>query len=297
MAKLEIEKVGYGIVPYGPGAGTLAVGVYFKEVEGEYTYEKPEDEKKDGTVWTDDEIAAHGLMADMLNLIKEKDIPEEWSKFLLAKHYGYFIGDCIAKAEHRPVTAKFFEMLDSAALAIQLKVIKERVIDPEKQKSEIMKQLAAPMGVLVVGPNNYTGRDDFYQRFRIILCKYPLDDEPNFNPMACVEIGNHNFATGILDFDGDFEKQKKIIEEVYNKEKDRTYYWAKVVGFKLFWVIPIYTTFEVGFADYGGIFWLTKSSLIYDLNKRHQNFKDQIEEEKFVKFSRKNSQLITTNND
>jgi len=218
MAKLEIEKVGYGIVPYGPGAGTLAVGVYFKEVEGEYTYEKPEDEKKDGTVWTDDEIAAHGLMADMLNLIKEKDIPEEWSKFLLAKHYGYFIGDCIAKAEHRPVTAKFFEMLDSAALAIQLKVIKERVIDPEKQKSEIMKQLAAPMGVLVVGPNNYTGRDDFYQRFRIILCKYPLDDEPNFNPMACVEIGNHNFATGILDFDGDFEKQKKIIEEVYNKE-------------------------------------------------------------------------------
>ena len=218
MAKLEIEKVGYGIVPYGPGAGTLAVGVYFKEVEGEYTYDKPKEEKKDGTVWTDDEIAAHGLMADMLNLIQKKDIPEEWSKFLLAKHYGYFIGDCIAKAEHRPVTAKFFEMLDSAALAIQLKVIKERVIDPEKQKSEIMRQLAAPMGVLVVGPNNYTGRDDFYQRFRIILCKYPLDDEPKFNPMACVEIGNHNFATGILDFDGDFEKQKKIIEEVYNKE-------------------------------------------------------------------------------
>ncbi len=87
------------------------------------------------------------------------------------------------------------------------------------------------------------------------------------------------------------------IYEVYNKEKDRTYYWAKVLGFKLFWVIPIYTTFEVGFADYGGIFWLTKSSLIYDLNKRYQMFKDQVEEEKFIKFSRKSSKLITTNND
>lgn len=93
------------------------------------------------------------------------------------------------------------------------------------------------------------------------------------------------------------KSDKYKIYEVYNKEKDRTYYWAKVLGFKLFWVIPIYTTFEVGFADYGGMFWLTKSSLIYDLNKRHQDFKDQVEEEKFIKFSRKNSQLITTNND
>ena len=87
------------------------------------------------------------------------------------------------------------------------------------------------------------------------------------------------------------------IYEIYNKEKDRTYYWAKVLGFKLFWKIPIYTTFETGFADYGGRFWLTKSSLIYDLKKRYQVFKDQVEEEKFIRFSRKNSQLITTNND
>ena len=218
MSKLVIEKVGYGIVPYGPGAGTHAVGVYFKETEGEYSYETPKEEKKDGTVWTPEEVAAKGLMTDMLKLIKDMDIPKEWTAFLLAKHYGYFIGDCIAKADHRPVTAKFFEMLDSAALAIQLEVIKNRVIDAEKQKSEIMKQLAAPRGVLVVGPNNYTGREDFYQRFNMVLCKYPLNDNPEFNPMACVEIGNHNFATGILDFDGDFEKQKKIIEEIYNKE-------------------------------------------------------------------------------
>ena len=62
------------------------------------------------------------------------------------------------------------------------------------------------------------------------------------------------------------------------------------------------TITEGGVLYLNGIFQVTKNgqnygSLIYDLNKRHQNFKDQVEEEKFIKFSRKNSKLITTNND
>lgn len=218
MAKLVIENVGFGIVPYGPGSGTQAMGVYLKEVEGDYDYPTPEEKKKDETEWTDVEIAAHGLLTDLINKVKEANLAEEWSKFLLARNYGYFIGDCLAQSAHRPVSAKFFEMVDSAALAIQLRLIKERVVDAEKQKGEIMRSLAAPMGVLVVGPNNYTGRDDFYQRFRIILCKYPLNEKPEFNSMACVEIGNHNFSCGILDFDGNFETQAGIIDEVYCRD-------------------------------------------------------------------------------
>lgn len=218
MAKLVIEKVGFGIVPYGPGAGTQAMGVYFKEVDGDYDYPTPEEKKKDETEWTPEEIAAQGLLTDLVKQVKELDLAEDWSKFLLARNYGYFVGDCLAQTAHRPVAAKFFEMVDSAALALQLRIIKDRIADPEKQKSEIMKNLAAPMGVLVVGPNNYTGREDFYQRFRIILCKYPLNSDPKFNAMACVEIGNHNFSCGILDFDGDFESQAGIIEEVYCKD-------------------------------------------------------------------------------
>ena len=38
--KLVVDNVTYGLVPYGPGTGTRALGVYFKEAEGEFDYER-----------------------------------------------------------------------------------------------------------------------------------------------------------------------------------------------------------------------------------------------------------------
>lgn len=220
--KLVVKDVSYGIVPYGPGCGTHAISVVFGEEEGDYTYEEPKVEKKDKTIWKTEEIAAWGLLQDVLAALKEKELGDEWSKFLLVRNYGYFVGDCLSAPEHRPVSSLFFDMVDSSALAIQLKVLKENMggADDEKMKSAYLKQITAPSTVLVTRPLHFTGKDDFYQRFHFILCKYPLEKEylkDNFNKMqmAIVEISNHNFATGILDFDKDVEEKMESFKTTY----------------------------------------------------------------------------------
>ena len=86
----------------------------------------------------------------------------------------------------------------------------------EKLKAEYMKHVSSPLTALVCEPKFFTGKEDFYQRFRTILCKYPLGEDVQINPMVCVEIGNHNFASVVFDVN-DFEKEKDIIEDRYQK--------------------------------------------------------------------------------
>ena len=110
------------------------------------------------------------------------------------------------------------------ALDVQTRVIKDRVLQgaeataesEEKLKAEYMKHVSSPLTALVCEPKFFTGKEDFYQRFRTILCKYPLGEDVQINPMVCVEIGNHNFASVVFDVN-DFEKEKDIIEDRYQK--------------------------------------------------------------------------------
>lgn len=219
---MVVKSVEYGFVPYGPGCGTHGIGVFFGEEDGDYTYPEPTEKKKDNSAWTPDEIAATGLLKDVLQIFKDKDLGDEWSKFLVCRNYGYFVGDCLSAPEHRAVSAIFFDILDSSSLAVQIRIIKDKVgaSDKEKLNSEYMKQLNSPLTNLVTSPVHFTGKDDFYQRFRFITCKYPLDAEylkENFNKMqmAIVEISNHTFASGILDFDGDVEQQMAAFKDTY----------------------------------------------------------------------------------
>lgn len=211
--RLVIEKVAYGKVPYGPGSGDTSVAVYFNEVEGEYDYEPlPE---TDGKKPTEEQNVAYGLMSDLLAKLKEADLENRWSEVLCAQTYVYFIGDCIASKENRPYSAAFLELVDKTAVEIQRRIIESRVKGDEERKSALMKQLAAPLTCFVCKPTYFTGSDDFYERFRIIICKYPLDSkEPGFNQMSVVQIGNHNFSVAIFDID-DFANQKSIIEDAY----------------------------------------------------------------------------------
>lgn len=220
--KLVIKSVEFGITPYGAGNGTHAVKVEFDEVEGTYSYEEPKEPKKDGSIWTNEEIAAFGLMQDVIKLLEEKDYGKEWSKFLLARNYGYFVGDMLAAPEHRDVSEKFFDLIDSTSLASQIKWLKDvtGITEEDKLKAEYMKRLTAPLTTLVTKPLHFTGKDDFYQRFRFIVCKYPLGKEylkEHFNDMsmAIVEIANHNFAVGIFDFDGDTKEYFESYKDIY----------------------------------------------------------------------------------
>ena len=163
-------------------------------------------------------------MMDLIDILKKKNLENRWSEVLLAKNWVYFIGTCVVDPEHRKYSAPFFELIDKVALDVQTKVIKDRVLQgaeataesEEKLKAEYMKHVSSPLTALVCEPKFFTGKEDFYQRFRTILCKYPLGEDVQINPMVCVEIGNHNFASVVFDVN-DFEKEKDIIEDRYQK--------------------------------------------------------------------------------
>ena len=219
--KLVINDVEFGKVPYGYGNGTSSLAIYFGEEDGEYTYEAP---KVEGKTFVEEEIVAHGLMMDLIDILKKKNLENRWSEVLLAKNWVYFIGTCVVDLEHRKYSAPFFELIDKVALDVQTRVIKDRVLQgaeataesEEKLKAEYMKHVSSPLTALVCEPKFFTGKEDFYQRFRTILCKYPLGEDVQINPMVCVEIGNHNFASVVFDVN-DFEKEKDIIEDRYQK--------------------------------------------------------------------------------
>lgn len=215
--KLVVKDVEFGKVPYGYGNGTSSLAIFFDEVDGDYTYEAPKDsgDKK----FVEEEIVAHGLMMDLIDILKKKKLETRWSEVLLSKNWVYFVGSCLASPDSRKYSAPFLELVDRVALDVQLKVIKERTnLDPDddKMKSEVMKRIQAPLTAFVAEPKYFTGKDDFYQRFRTILCKYSLEDNAEFSPMACVEIGNHTFASVVFDVH-DFSKEKKVIEDRYLK--------------------------------------------------------------------------------
>lgn len=212
--KLVIEKVHYGLVPYGPGTGNRAIGITFAEAEGEYTYEAEKDEKGNPVTTDPTTIAAAGILGDILKEVKEKELELPWANYLLGREYIYFIGTCTAAPEHRPVIESLLEGLSKMGLDVQKKSFES--IAPEDKLGEVKKQLRAPMPVWVGEPKYYTGRDTFYEYFNLVLLKLPLTDGVQFNQMTMVEVANHAFSTYIIEMNKkDFENQKKVLEDSY----------------------------------------------------------------------------------
>lgn len=212
--KLVVDKVNYGLVPYGPGTGTRALGIYFSTKDGEFTYEAEKDEK--GNPITSDKIIinAAGILQDILNEIKNKKYEVPWANFLLGREYVYFIGTELASPDYRKIIANLFEGLSHMALEVQKKSFEN--IEDEKKLAAVKKQLHAPMPVFVGEPKYYTGRDQFYENFNIILLQLPLGEGDKFNQMAMVEVANHAFSTFVIKMDKEnFEKEKKVLKEKY----------------------------------------------------------------------------------
>lgn len=215
MSKLIISKVEFGKIPFGAGAGTSSIAVHFGVADGEYDYPAPKpNPKKPDYVYTPDEIAGHGLMGDLLKIIDAQGLGEEWTKVLVIQNYIYFVGECMAAPEHRAVASEFLNAFDACALAVQVELIKQREPDPEKQKAIIANNGIQPaLSFYVSAPKYFTGASEWYEHFRFLMVKYPLD-ETSINPMALVEMGRHRFAVGILDIK-DIEKDTKTIADKY----------------------------------------------------------------------------------
>lgn len=205
--KLKIEKIEYGITPFGADYGNHAIAAYFKAVDGDYDYKKEElqhisDDEKEVAL-TDEDIAGYGLFDDLIRIAKEANLEEELNKYLLGNATMYFIGDDFTADEHRTISMKFFEKLSYNSKDMQLVEIKriaaERKMD---EKSAIMHYIRAPYTVFAGSPINYTGVDQFYENFNYIVMKLnPCLKEPA--PIAAIEAQNHKFASMIIEANDD----------------------------------------------------------------------------------------------
>lgn len=212
--KLIVEKVHYGLVPYGPGTGNRAVGITFAEADGEYTYEAEKDENGQPVTTDPVMINAAGLLGDILKAIKDQKLELPWANFLLGREYVYFIGTETASPEARPIISAMMEGLAHMALDVQKKSFES--VAPQDKIGAVKKELHAPMPVWVGEPKYYTGRDTFYENFNLVLLKLPLEEDTTFNQMTMVEVANHAFSTYVLEMDSEsFESKTKVLDEKY----------------------------------------------------------------------------------
>lgn len=220
--KLAIDKVAYGLTPYGADYGNHALAAYFKAVDGDYDYKKEElkhisDDEKEVAL-TDEDIAGYGLFDDLIQKCDEAGLSKELESYLLGNSTMYFIGDDFTADEYRTISMKFFEKLSYNSKDMQLVEIKriaaERKMD---EKSAIMHYIRAPYTVFAGSPINYTGVDQFYENFNYIVMKLNgCLKEPA--PIACIEAQNHKFASFIIEADdSNIEEIKKDIEDNWVK--------------------------------------------------------------------------------
>lgn len=212
--KLVVDKVTYGLVPYGPGTGTRSLGIYFKETEGDFDYKAELDDKGNPLTEDTNAINAAGILGDILNKIKADKLEQPWASFLLGREYVYFIGEDSAAPAYRKIIGTMLEVVAKMALDIQKKQFEG--IEDEKKLAAVKKQLHAPMPVFVGEPKYYTGLDTFYENFNLVLLQLPLTSDAKFNQMAMVEVANHAFSVFVLKMNKDkFEEQKKVLKESY----------------------------------------------------------------------------------
>jgi hypothetical protein len=207
--KLIVDKVQYGIVPFGADYGNRTLAVYFKEVDGDYDYEAPKDLPKDVKI-SDAEIIGNGLFEDIMSKVAEAKQEEYFGKFLMGLKSCYFVGDCLSNPDQREYSLVMFEVLSRAALETQ-----KKYFAGDGDGSDIMKKLRAPYMVYVCSPTYFTGRVNFCENFNLVLCKMPISNE--WNQMALVQIGNHNFTSFIFELkdNEDIDKQLETIRREY----------------------------------------------------------------------------------
>ena len=195
--KLIVDEVNYGLVPYGPGTGTRAIGISFKEIDGSFDYEPELDENGKPKVENEKVIIATGILNDILKVIKDKKYEDAWINFLLGREYIYFIGEVIASPEYREIIGIMFKGISETALEIQKKTFSE--VPDEERLAAVKNKLRAPMPVFVCKPKYYTGRDMFYENFNLILLQLPLTEDEKINQMTMVEVSiQRNFRKSLL---------------------------------------------------------------------------------------------------
>lgn len=205
--KLTIDKIKYGITPYGADYGNHSLAVYIKAAEGDYGYTRESllhiSDDEQSAALTDEDIAGYGLVDDLMAAAHNANLGDKLNDYMLGNAPLYFVGDDFTDDAYRNVSMKFFEKISFLSKNMQLaairKIAEDRKLD---EKSAIMHYIRAPFSVFVGSPVNYTGVDQFYENFNFIIMKLnPCLKEPA--PIAAIEAQNHKFASMVIEANDD----------------------------------------------------------------------------------------------
>lgn len=199
--KLSIDKITYGIVPFGADAGNRTLAIYFKAANGEAEVPKREDlkmvteDEKDKAL-SDVDLVAYRMVEDLFKMAEDAHLKKNLENYLLAKEQCYFVGDALAQDEFRKYSMALFEKLSRISKRMQLDVI-QKIAKAEKldEKSTIMRYISAPYTIFAGTATNYTGVDLFYENFNFVVVKLNLKSPA---PIAFMEVQNHKFVSYII---------------------------------------------------------------------------------------------------
>ena len=181
---LKINKVDFGLIPFGPGNGQPAVKLDIGENDEEL-------KKNDHST----------LYNDIVEKIKEQDLEQEWLNAIngTLSVFIVFTGGVIEKEKHWLEWDNFNRVLSRNSLDVQ-KTLKLR---PD--------QVRPPFCIWAGVPTDFTGNRQFYQYFN---CTYGLLKNKDYGQLALQEIINHQFSSIIV-----LNDQDDLITEIRGKYK------------------------------------------------------------------------------
>lgn len=215
--KVIIDKVQNGLIPYGPGVGTQALSIHFKEVEGDFDYKAPEPkEGEENREYSNEEIIRRGLINDMTDKLHAEGLDADYAKFFFGVKYFYFVGDCVADPKYRDIFTTLIKFLYVTSYQIQKQEYEKAGVPEEEAKQRIKKCLVN----LVTAPKYYTAKEEFYKLFDFVIVKMPFEGDVDTG--AIVELEKTAAAIEIIEFTDDFENEKKVVEDKYKSKNALT---------------------------------------------------------------------------
>jgi hypothetical protein len=180
---LTLNKIEWGLVPYGPATGKRALLIDFGE---------------------NDEVFDSNNEKTLYQEFKNKIVEIGYSDYYLSAVNGshstflFFIGGSIEKDVHQAQWDQFNLLMTRDSIDVQ----KTLRLSPDKLKP--------PFCIWAGTPTVFSSKRQFYQYFNCIYAI--LDEKSNFSPLALQEVLNHQFSIIAYKIQDTFTSVEKLGE-------------------------------------------------------------------------------------
>lgn len=216
---INIDKVKYGITPYGPDAGMPAFAIYLADnAEGTLGIEGLDptvDVDKIGEIFY---AKATELSEDLDKKIKDIGREDDWIEALAApktKEYITFIGDIITSDE-------YFYVIN---MLLQIISVKSKDLQTMIHESGKKVEVCAPKFAMVTLPNSPYIKKNIYESCNMVLAHLPVEKNGErleftnkdefFHINGLTNIAKHPFGSFVLivNKEEDFDTFKEFYEK------------------------------------------------------------------------------------